>query len=66
LIWTLPVIDQSNAEGSLEFSVRGKANDFFPVQVDFASETPFCDIRVRTKSKKKQTNKSQILFSFYL
>lgn len=46
LIWTLPVIDQSNAEGSLEFSVRGKANDFFPVQVDFISETPFCDIRI--------------------
>lgn len=46
LIWTLPVIDQSNSEGSLEFSVRGKASDFFPIQVDFVSETPFCNIKV--------------------
>ena len=47
LIWTLPVIDQSNSEGSLEFTMRGKAGDFFPVQVDFNSETSFCDIKVR-------------------
>lgn len=46
LIWTLPVIDQSNSEGSLEFTMRGKSADFFPVQVDFNSETPFCDIKV--------------------
>ncbi|CAF0862192.1 unnamed protein product [Adineta ricciae] len=46
LIWTLPVIDQSNSEGSLEFSVRGKASDFFPIQVDFVSETPFCNIKI--------------------
>ena len=49
LIWTLPVIDQSNSEGSLEFTMRGKAADFFPIQIDFNSETPFCDIRVREK-----------------
>ncbi|UJR35926.1 hypothetical protein I4U23_028668 [Adineta vaga] len=46
LTWSLPVIDQSNSEGSLEFSVRGKAADFFPIQVDFVAETPYCDIRV--------------------
>jgi hypothetical protein len=49
LIWTLAVIDQSNSEGSLEFSVRGKAADFFPIQVDFIAETPFCDIKVKKK-----------------
>jgi hypothetical protein len=47
LIWTLPVIDQSNSEGSLEFSIRGKSGDFFPIQVDFNAETPFCDIKVK-------------------
>ncbi|CAF0832203.1 unnamed protein product [Adineta steineri] len=46
LIWSLPVIDQSNSDGSIEFSVRGKAGDFFPIQVDFNSETPFCDIKI--------------------
>lgn len=46
LIWSLPVIDQSNSEGSLEFSVKGKSADFFPIQVDFVAETPFCDIKV--------------------
>jgi hypothetical protein len=47
LIWSLPVIDQSNSEGSLEFSIRGKSGDFFPIQVDFNAETPFCDIKVK-------------------
>jgi hypothetical protein len=27
--------------------MRGKAADFFPIQIDFNSETPFCDIRVK-------------------
>ena len=46
LIWSLPVIDQSNSEGSLEFTVKGKSADFFPIRVDFVAETPFCDIKV--------------------
>ncbi|CAF1198342.1 unnamed protein product [Adineta steineri] len=46
LIWSLGVIDQSNSEGALEFSVRGKPADFFPIQVDFVAETPFCDIKI--------------------
>ncbi len=49
LIWSLPVIDQSNSEGTLEFSVRGKSADFFPIQVDFVAETPFCDIKVKDR-----------------
>ena len=48
LVWTLSVIDQSNSEGALEFSVRGKSADFFPIQVDFISETAYCDIKVKT------------------
>jgi len=27
--------------------MRGKAADFFPIQVDFVAETPFCDIKVK-------------------
>jgi coatomer subunit delta len=50
LLWSLSVIDQSNSEGSLEFSVKGKAADFFPIRVDFVAETPFCDIKVSLKS----------------
>jgi hypothetical protein len=50
LIWSLSVIDQSNSEGSLEFSVRGKSADFFPIQLNFIAETPFCDIKVYKKS----------------
>lgn len=50
LIWSLPVIDQSNSEGSLEFTVKGKAADFFPIRVDFVSETPFCDLKVDRRS----------------
>jgi len=46
LVWTLPVIDQSNSEGSLEISIRGKSADFFPIQVDFVAETPFCEIKI--------------------
>ena len=56
LNWSLPVIDQTNPEGSLEFSVRGKTTDFFPIQVDFVAETPFCDIKV---------GRQQIEFEFY-
>ncbi|CAF3071782.1 unnamed protein product [Rotaria sp. Silwood2] len=46
LIWTLPVIDQSNSEGTLEFSIRGKSADFFPIQIDFVAETSYCDIKI--------------------
>ncbi|CAF1300481.1 unnamed protein product [Rotaria sordida] len=46
LIWTLPVVDQSNSEGTLEFTIRGKSVDFFPIQVDFIAETSYCDIKI--------------------
>jgi hypothetical protein len=36
----------------LEFSIRGKSADFFPIQVDFVAETPFCDIKVKQKKNK--------------
>ncbi|CAF1092009.1 unnamed protein product, partial [Rotaria sordida] len=45
LIWTLPVVDQTNSEGALEFTILGKSVDFFPIQVDFIAETSYCDIK---------------------
>ncbi|CAF1604733.1 unnamed protein product [Rotaria magnacalcarata] len=62
LVWTLPVIDQSNSEGALEFSVRGKSADFFPIQVDFISETAYCDIKV-SDVKSVDTRKSALYSS---
>lgn len=46
LEWSLPLIDASNKTGSLEFSVAGQPNDFFPVNVSFVSKRNYCDIQV--------------------
>uniref|UniRef100_A0A671M5P1 Coatomer subunit delta n=1 Tax=Sinocyclocheilus anshuiensis TaxID=1608454 RepID=A0A671M5P1_9TELE len=46
LEWSLPVIDEKNKSGSLEFSIDGKPNDFFPIHVSFVSKRNFCDIQV--------------------
>jgi len=45
LIWRLTTVDQTNSTGSVEFSVSGHPNDFFPINVQFASQTSYCDIR---------------------
>lgn len=37
LEWNLPIIDSSNGNGSLEFSIHGIPDDFFPVKVEFHS-----------------------------
>lgn len=46
LEWSLPVIDEKNKSGSLEFSMDGKPNDFFPINVSFVSKRNFCGIQV--------------------
>lgn len=46
LEWCLPVVDVNNKTGSLEFSVAGQPNDFFPVNVSFVSKGNYCDITV--------------------
>ncbi|TNN27890.1 Coatomer subunit delta [Liparis tanakae] len=46
LEWSLPVIDVNNKTGSLEFSVAGQPNDFFPINVSFVSKRNYCDIQV--------------------
>jgi len=37
LEWKLDVIDSSNSSGTLEFSIAGNPDDFFPVNIDFHS-----------------------------
>ncbi|OCT72421.1 hypothetical protein XELAEV_18035401mg [Xenopus laevis] len=46
LEWTLPVIDSKNKTGSLEFSIAGHPNDFFPVTVSFVSKKNYCSLHV--------------------
>lgn len=45
LEWCLPVIDAKNKSGSLEFSIVGQPNDFFPVHVSFFSKKNYCNIQ---------------------
>ena len=44
LSWRLPFIDSSNKSGSMEFSMPGRGDDFFPVSVTFSSPHTFCHI----------------------
>lgn len=46
LEWRLPVIDSSNKTGSMELTIGGHANDFFPVNVSFISKKLYFDIKV--------------------
>lgn len=46
LEWTLPVIDESNSSGTMEFSIPGHEDDFFPVTVSFVSKKSFCGVSV--------------------
>ncbi|KAJ4935965.1 hypothetical protein JOQ06_017490 [Pogonophryne albipinna] len=46
LEWCLPVIDANNKTGSMEFSIAGQPNDFFPIAVTFVSKRNYCDIQV--------------------
>jgi len=46
LIWTVPIIDESNASASVEFTAHAGADAFFPIQVFFTSPRTFCEIDV--------------------
>lgn len=48
LEWQLAVIDTSNPSGSLEFTIAGIPDDFFPVNVAFYSTKTLCDFQVIT------------------
>ena len=49
LEWKLPLIDDSNKTGSMEFSINGHPDDFFPVHVSFVSKKSYCEIEVRIR-----------------
>ena len=47
LDWQLALIDDSNAQGSLEFTCSSDdVGMFFPVKVSFTSKTSFCGVDV--------------------
>uniref|UniRef100_A0A7E4WB78 Coatomer subunit delta n=1 Tax=Panagrellus redivivus TaxID=6233 RepID=A0A7E4WB78_PANRE len=47
LLWSIPIIDESNSSGNLEFSVpNGHSDQFFPVNVNFESESLVCQIEL--------------------
>lgn len=46
LNWLLPLVDSSNKNGSMEFTVPAIPSDFFPVNVSFYSNKSYCNIEV--------------------
>jgi len=46
LLWQHPVIDAENTTGSIEFSVSGAPDNFFPVTMSFTSSKSFSGIQV--------------------
>ena len=46
LEWRLPVIDASNTNGSMEFTIAGMESDFFPIRVEFISTKTYSQIEV--------------------
>ncbi|KAK9881564.1 hypothetical protein WA026_016439 [Henosepilachna vigintioctopunctata] len=47
LTWNLPLIDETNKNGSLEFNApRAIPNDFFPLTVSFSSKTTYAKIKI--------------------
>ena len=46
LLWQHPVIDATNKSGSMEFSVSGSPDDFFPVTLSFTSTKPYSGIGI--------------------
>lgn len=49
LNWRLPLVDSSNKEGSMEFSIPAIPTDFFPIRISFASSKSYCNIEVRER-----------------
>jgi len=47
LVWKLPIIDTSNKQGALEFTVpNADAKGFFPLHVSFTASRTFCNMEV--------------------
>eukprot|EP00118_Oscarella_pearsei_P025623 m.308488 g.308488 ORF g.308488 m.308488 type:complete len:525 (+) comp44087_c0_seq1:74-1648(+) len=46
LNWSIPLIDVNNKSGSLEFTIPGRQDDFFPINVYFVSPKSLCDLHI--------------------
>ena len=46
LDWHLAVIDSSNTTGSMEFSIPGLQDDFFPISIQFHSDKPLMQFSI--------------------
>ncbi|KAJ1562564.1 Coatomer subunit delta [Cladochytrium tenue] len=47
ITWSIPIIDQQNSSGVLEFTVNNEdVGSFFPIRVNFASTKPYCDVEI--------------------
>lgn len=52
LQWNVPIVDASNASGSMEFSCPSSIpGDFFPLEVSFVSKNSYADLKVNTVTK---------------
>lgn len=63
LEWILPIIDASNKTGSLEFSIGGQPNDFFPVTVAFESKRSYCNLTVVDVLQLDETDEKAVKYS---
>jgi len=58
MYWRIASLDESNSSGTLEFTVSGHANEFFPINVQFSSEKSYCNIQVNGVVKAENTTES--------
>jgi len=71
LEWKMPVIDSSNPSGSMEFTISGVPDDFFPVNVSFYSTKTICDFDINdvqqaeTKSPAKFSQERALIVEKY-
>lgn len=71
LEWQLAAIDASNPNGSLEFTIPGHPDDFFPIHVSFYSTKTVCDVQINevkhaeTKSLVKYSQERSLLVDTY-
>ncbi|KAJ1921554.1 coatomer subunit delta [Mycoemilia scoparia] len=49
--WKIPVIDDGDSTGSMEFSIQAGSDDtFFPINVSFESDKPLCNVQIEKVS----------------
>ena len=70
--WQLPLIDSKNRTGSMEFSIPGLPDDFFPISIQFRSERSFMQFAIHdvitrnTGEKVKFSMEAELLVDRYV